>query len=135
MERMRLTRIEVAILRTYSQLPPDYDRAEALGLAIRNAKDACSNKINHGAVVYAFKHLSDEGFLKATSQEGGTPVRAEVTPAGLAYIEEYPKMENLEDPLRSERFTKVVAILSLLISFASLLIAGIALWRQLVMYW
>lgn len=120
MERMRLTRIEVAILRTYSELPAWYDVRLAFSDALENARRACSNKVNHGAIVYAFKHLDEEGLIKATFQEGGMPVRASITPKGLAYIEEYPNMENLEDPLRRERFTKIVAILSLIVAILAL---------------
>ena len=117
MERMRLTRIERLILRNFkdgADFPTAYNEAFKATRLHR-----------YEPVHYAFRHLADLDFIDATFATGGRPIDARITDAGVAYQEEYPQMENLTDPLRSERFNRNIALASLIVSIFALAVSAI----------
>lgn len=117
MERMRLTRIERLILRELKDGVPFADVYELACRATRLRR--------YEPVHYAFRHLADLDFIDAAFATGGRPIDACITDAGIAYQEEYPQMENLTDPLRSERFNRNIALASLIVSIFALAVSAI----------
>ncbi len=117
MERMRLTRIERLILRKLkdgADFKTAYDEAYKATYLQR-----------YEPVHYAFRHLAELDFIWADFATGGRPIDARITDAGIAYQEEYPQMENLTDPLRSERFNRNIALASLIVSIFALAVSAI----------
>ena len=118
MERMRLTKIERLV---FQELANGKD-CEAVWRKAYAATRLCRPE----PAKYAFHHLEEAGFIEAAFIEGGMPVAARITDKGVAYIEEYPLLENLTDPLRGERFSRLVSILSIIVSVLALSVSVLA---------
>lgn len=119
MERMRLTKIERLVLQ---ELADGSDCSNVW----RNAYAATRLRRDE-PVKYAFHHLEEAGFIKAVFVEGGKPIDARITDKGVAYIEEYPLLENLTDPLRGERFSRLMSVLSIVVSVLALSVSVLAI--------
>lgn len=118
MERMRLTKIERLVLQELANgkdFPKVWEKAY---LATRLCRPEPAK--------YAFRHLEEAGFIRAAFVEGGMPIDARITDKGVAYIEGYPLLENLTDPLRGERFSRLVSILSIIVSVLALSVSLLA---------
>ena len=118
MERMRLTKIERLVLQELANGNDCSNVWRKAYAATRLRRDE--------PVKYAFHHLQEVGFVKALFVEGGKPFDARITDKGVAYIEEYPLLENLTDPLRGERFSRLISVLSIIVSVLALSVSILA---------
>ena len=115
---MRLTKIERLVLQELS----NGTDCEAVWRKAIAATRLCRSE----PAKYAFHHLEEAGFIRAAFVEGGKPIDARITDKGVAYIEEYPLLENLTDPLRGERFSRLVSVLSIIVSVLALSVSLLA---------
>ena len=113
MERMRLTKIEKYILLTLSKTrndcPPSAVSSHFPGVEIE-------------VILYSYDALSDKGLIHVII-DGYRLLAVEITTKGLAYVHEYPDLENLEDPLRLERETRMLSLVSVVTATVSILLS------------
>lgn len=111
MKRIRMTKLEKYILKSYASNKNILSQ-DAFIEVCKQFSDG-SVPFTYEVFCYAFDSLDDKGFISIRRGEGGYPASAKITTKGLAYLFEYPDLENLEDPLRLEREGRRLSYISI----------------------
>ena len=132
MERIRMTKIDKLVLRGVYDLCDGHALPTNTRVWTRPIIDDLKKlypKAPEELFYHSFMYLEENGLISVIRgvEKDYVPACAVITLKGLAYLYEYPKLENLEDPLRWERTNRILAYISVAVAVISACLSVIAL--------